>query len=106
MLRPVASALLFLAVWHLAVRWSGSVIVPTPWQVVTGMVELARQGLLLKHIVASLFRVTCGYLLAVGLAIPVGALMGLFPSANAFLNPLIQGLRPISPLAWIPLAIL
>ncbi len=105
-LRPVLSAVLLLGIWHVAVRWSGSVILPTPWQVVTGMVELARQGLLLKHIVASLFRVTCGYLLAVSLAIPVGALMGLFGSAHAFLNPLIQGLRPISPLAWIPLAIL
>jgi NitT/TauT family transport system permease protein len=105
-LRPALTAVLFLGIWHVAVRWSGSVIVPTPWQVVTGMVELARQGLLLKHVVASLFRVTCGYLLAVSLAIPVGALMGLFSSANAFLNPLVQGLRPISPLAWIPLAIL
>jgi NitT/TauT family transport system permease protein len=106
LLRPALTAGVFLGAWHIAVRWSGSVIVPTPWQVVTGIVELAQQGLLLKHIVASLFRVTCGYLLAVSLAIPVGALMGLFSSANAFLNPLVQGLRPISPLAWIPLAIL
>jgi NitT/TauT family transport system permease protein len=56
--------------------------------------------------VASLFRVTCGYLLAAALAIAVGMLMGWFATAHAFLNPLVQGLRPISPIAWIPLAIL
>ena len=105
-LGPWLTALLFLGLWDVAVRWSGSVILPTPWQVVTGLGELARQGVLLKHIVASLFRVTYGYLLAVSLAIPVGALMGLFSSAHAFVNPLIQALRPISPIAWIPLAIL
>jgi len=85
---------------------SGSTIFPTPWQVAVGLADLARRGLLLKHVVASLFRVTVGYLLAAALAIPVGMLMGWFAPAHAFLNPLVQGLRPISPIAWIPLAIL
>ena len=103
LLGPVA---LLFAIWHVAVVASGSLIFPTPWQVAVGLVDLARQGLLLKHVVASLFRVTCGYLLAAALAIPVGMLMGWFATAHAFLNPLVQGLRPISPIAWIPLAIL
>jgi sulfonate transport system permease protein len=103
LLGPVA---LLVAVWHVAVVMSGSLIFPTPGQVAVGLVDLARQGLLLKHLVASLFRVTVGYLLAVALAVPVGMLMGWFGSAQAFLNPLVQGLRPISPIAWIPLAIL
>ena len=102
-LAPVA--LLFI-VWHVAVVASQSLIFPTPWQVFVGLVELARQGLLLKHVVASLFRVTYGYLLAAALAIPVGMLMGWFATAHTLLNPLVQGLRPISPIAWIPLAIL
>jgi ABC-type nitrate/sulfonate/bicarbonate transport system permease component len=100
---PVA---VLLALWHVAVVTSGSLIFPTPWQVVVGLVDLARQGLLLKHVVASLFRVTYGYLLAAALAIPVGMLMGRFATAHALLNPLVQGLRPISPIAWIPLTIL
>jgi NitT/TauT family transport system permease protein len=103
LLGPVA---LLLVVWHVAVVMSGSLIFPTPWRVAVGLVDLARQGLLLKHVVASLFRVTCGYLLAAALAIAVGMLMGWFATAHAFLNPLVQGLRPISPIAWIPLAIL
>lgn len=102
-LAPVA---LLLAVWHAAVVLSGSLIFPTPGQVAAGLVDLARQGLLLKHVVASLFRVTVGYLIAVALAIPVGMLMGWFGGVHTFLNPLVQGLRPISPIAWIPLAIL
>ena len=100
---PVA---LLLAVWHVAVVASGSLIFPTPWQTVVGLGELARGGLLVKHVVASLFRVTWGYVLATALAIPVGMLMGWFATAHALMNPLVQGLRPISPIAWIPLAIL
>jgi NitT/TauT family transport system permease protein len=103
LLGPVA---LLVAVWHVAVALSGSLIFPTPWQVAMGLGDLAWRGLLLKHVIASLFRVTCGYLLAAALAIPIGMLMGWFATAHAFLNPLVQGLRPISPIAWIPLAIL
>ena len=102
-LAPVA---LLVVIWHVAVVASQSLIFPTPWQVVLGLVNLAAQGLLVKHVVASLFRVTYGYLLAAALAIPVGMLMGWFATAHTLLNPLVQGLRPISPIAWIPLAIL
>ena len=102
-LAPVAA---LLAVWHVAVVASGSLIFPTPWMVVVGLVDLGVQGLLVKHVVASLFRVTYGYLLAVALAVPIGMLMGRSATAATLLNPLMQGLRPISPIAWIPLAIL
>jgi NitT/TauT family transport system permease protein len=98
--------LALLVIWHLTVVLSGSLIFPTPAHVAAGLVDLARQGLLLKHVVASLFRVTVGYLLAVALAVPIGMLMGWFAGVHIFLNPLVQGLRPISPIAWIPLAIL
>jgi NitT/TauT family transport system permease protein len=98
--------IMLLAVWHVAVVASRSLIFPTPWQVAVGLVALAWEGLLIKHVVASLFRVTHGYLLATSLAIPVGMLMGWFATAHRLLNPLVQGLRPISPIAWIPLAIL
>jgi NitT/TauT family transport system permease protein len=73
---------------------------------VTGMIELARKGVLARHIAASLFRVTVGYCLAVALAVPLGSVMGWFPAAFKTVNPVIQLLRPISPIAWIPLAIL
>ena len=102
----VAVIVFCVALWWLTVRLSGSRIFPTPWQVVLGMVQLAQQGLLLKHVAASLVRVTYGYLLAATLAIVLGLLMGRFPGMHVACNSLVQILRPISPIAWIPLAIL
>ena len=105
-LMAVAVIVFCVALWWITVSMSGSHIFPTPWQVVLGMVQLAQQGLLLKHVTASLFRVTCGYLLAATLAIGLGVLMGQFRGVYVACNPLVQLLRPISPIAWIPLAIL
>ncbi|SHN04837.1 nitrate ABC transporter permease [Roseibium suaedae] len=53
----------------------------------------------------SLYRVLTGYFLAALIAIPVGFLIGMSPVAYKALNPFIQVLRPISPLAWMPLAL-
>ena len=94
------------AIWWAAVALTNSVIFPTPWQVVAGTLELARDGTLWEHIGASLFRVGTGFLIAVILAIPLGLWMGWVHGAFVTLNPLFQILRPISPIAWIPIAIL
>ena len=91
--------------WWLVVR-TDSAIFPTPWQVVTGALELARDGTLWEHIGASLFRVGTGFFLAMLVAIPLGLWMGWVKGAYVTLNPLFQILRPISPIAWIPIAIL
>ncbi len=53
----------------------------------------------------SLLRVTAGFLLAALVAVPFGFLIGMSPLLNAALNPFIQVLRPVSPLAWMPLAL-
>ena len=97
---------MLIAAWWITVVQSGSVIFPTPWQVVTGTYELVEQGTLLDHIGASLYRVGVGFFLAVALGVPLGLLMGWVAGAFTMLNPIIQILRPISPIAWIPLAIL
>jgi NitT/TauT family transport system permease protein len=103
---PLLTAALFLSAWHLAVAWSGSDLFPTPLAVGRGIVELAQKGLLLKYIAASLFRVSVGFCLAALVGIPLGLVLGWFRPAYAAINPLIQVLRPISPIAWIPVAIL
>ncbi|HEU4590065.1 MAG TPA: ABC transporter permease [Steroidobacteraceae bacterium] len=94
------------AAWWATVVLTKSVIFPTPWQVVTGTLELARDGTLWMHIGASLFRVAAGFGIAVLFAIPLGLWMGWVHGAFVTLNPLFQILRPISPIAWIPIAIL
>ncbi len=103
---PVAVVAVLVAAWWIAVVISRSPYFPTPWQVLLGIKELVENGTLIRHVAASLMRVTFGYLAAVLIAIPLGVLMGWFSGLHHALNPVIQLLRPISPIAWIPLAIL
>ncbi|HEX2790481.1 MAG TPA: ABC transporter permease [Steroidobacteraceae bacterium] len=105
-LPSVAVIAILVAIWWLAVILTGSAIFPTPWQVVTGTLELARDGTLWDDIGASLMRVATGFLLAVSIAVPLGLWMGWVKGAFSTLNPIFQILRPISPIAWIPIAIL
>ena len=106
LLPSLAVMALLIGAWWLIVVEAHSVIFPTPWQVVTGTSELARSGVLWEHIGASLFRVASGFLLAVAFAVPLGLWMGWVRGAFTTLNPIFQMLRPISPIAWIPIAIL
>ena len=103
---PLVVIALVVSVWWAVVAETQSAIFPTPWQVVTGALELAQDGTLWDHIGASLFRVGTGFTLAMLFAIPLGLWMGWVSTAYATLNPIFQMLRPISPIAWIPLAIL
>jgi NitT/TauT family transport system permease protein len=105
-LPAVAVIALLLAAWWLTVVETRSVIFPTPWQVLTGTVELIKDGTLWMHIGASLMRVGVGFSLAVLVAVPLGLWLGWVRGAYSTLNPLFQILRPISPIAWIPIAIL
>ncbi|HYE30961.1 MAG TPA: ABC transporter permease, partial [Methylomirabilota bacterium] len=103
---PLAVASLFLLIWQALVHLSGSDLFPTPIAVAKGIIELAERGLLFKYIVASLYRVTWGFGLALLVGIPFGLFLGWFDRAFQAFNPIIQMLRPISPIAWIPVAIL
>jgi NitT/TauT family transport system permease protein len=103
---PIATTAAVLAVWWIAVRTSGSTIFPTPAEVAAGLAELATRGLLVKYVVASVFRVTWGFALAVLIGVPAGLALGWFERAFQAFNPILQMLRPISPIAWIPIAIL
>ena len=103
---PAGLLVLLVAAWWTAVVRTESVIFPTPGQVVAGAVELVDDGTLWDHIAASLMRVGAGFLLAFVVAIPLGLWMGRVNAVYMTLNPVFQMLRPISPIAWIPIAIL
>ena len=95
--------LIVLAIWHFAVIATGTTIFPSPVDVLKGLGELPH---LVAYIGDSLFRVACGYSAAVLLGVPTGLALGWWNAAARAANPLIQMLRPISPLAWMPLAVI
>jgi NitT/TauT family transport system permease protein len=105
---PLITFLCILVIWELITRFSGwsHQVFPTPLMVLASMQELIGNGTLLKHAVASLFRVSIGFFLAVILGIPIGIILGRLRNCKLLFNPLVHFLRPISPLAWIPLAML
>jgi NitT/TauT family transport system permease protein len=105
-LPPLVVIAALIVTWWISVAVTRSVIFPSPWDVVTGTLELLQDGTLWRHIGASLFRVGTGFLLAVCVAVPLGLFMGRVHGAYQTLNPIFQILRPISPIAWIPIAIL
>jgi len=130
----VALFLAFVLVWHLATRGSGPVAamdpeyaklvgltasqgksaMPGPLDVADKIIQHLKQpfydngpndkglGIQLAYSIA---RVAVGYLLAVMVAIPIGFLIGMSPLMSRALDPFIQVLKPISPLAWMPLAL-
>jgi NitT/TauT family transport system permease protein len=84
---------------------------PSPVEIVLGFKDLLVVGvppghLLHNHMLYSLYRVALGYAIAALLAIPLGLLMGWSPGLLRMIRPLFELVRPIPPLAWIPIAIL
>jgi NitT/TauT family transport system permease protein len=79
---------------------------PSPISVAKGLVTELRTGRLIEDMIASLFRVTTGFMIAVLLGIPVGLWLGHHFRSRFALLPAINFFRSLSPLAWIPFAIL
>jgi len=104
-LLPLGFGLALIGAWQLAVSGTGTQVIPGPGKVVAGMFELGERGVLVPYVVASLRRVLAGYAIAVAIGVPLGLWMGLSIRVFAVANPLVQLLRPISPIAWIPIAI-
>ncbi len=107
-LYPTLTFLVLTVAWALLVRLLhvSPYKMPGPLAVTRGLWHLALSGRLFDYTIASLYRVTWGYYMAVACAIPTGLVLGRWGTGRALFNPLIQFLRPISPLAWIPLAMM
>ena len=105
-LLPLCVTAALVALWDAACVLSGTQVFPTPLDTLHAFVELVESERLWGDATASLFRVTWGFLLAAIIGIPLGLVVGWSTRTFRALNPVIQGLRPISPIAWIPIAIL
>jgi NitT/TauT family transport system permease protein len=95
-----------LAAWWLAWAVSPVGTVPSPPQVVDGFGQEIASGRLATDLVASLYRVSFGFVLAAVLAIPLGVAVGRSLATRLALLPWVNFFRSISPIAWIPFAIL
>lgn len=107
-LLPCAAPLLVLVIWEaIAIELKNDVVLPTVGQVWVLFLhpneDLLRLGSLLQNLGMSSIRVLCGYSAGLVLALPLGILMGHYKKVNRFMTPLVEILRPMPPLAWIPL---
>lgn len=104
--KPCVLIAILLVFWQVSIALHPGQLLPGPIAVLGGLRDLLQHGLLFKYVIASLFRVTWGFGLALAFAVPLGMWIGWHTRVEMAVNPLLQFLRPISPLAWIPLAIL
>ena len=99
---------LLLTVWVILEKKGSlnTVIMPAPSRILSTFVAMVKNGMLLNNLLVSLGRVLKGYFIAALLGIVLGILIGLFKHLNRLTDLLIQLIKPIPPIAWIPLVIL
>ncbi|HCX65518.1 MAG TPA: sulfonate ABC transporter permease [Eubacteriaceae bacterium] len=107
-LKMLVSISLLVLLWQLVYssgRYEPSLL-PSPFDVLKSMGELLSNGTLFTHIHVSLLRFSSGYLVAGIFGILLGLLFGWYNKVWEFVNPIVQILRPVSPIAWFPFIVL
>lgn len=100
------SLLALVVLWQLvAVAIDNHVLLPQPLTVLVDLWQLLLSGEVFSNALISVTRLAASFLLAAAIAIPLGLLMGLSPLASDLIDPVVELLRPISGIAWIPLAL-
>jgi NitT/TauT family transport system permease protein len=108
-LLQVSGIVFVLIIWELVTAVLGIFkwfVLPPPTDVLMTMIGMLSSGELFMHAEWSLLRVLLGFLVAAAVAVPLGVAMGWFKSINYIVNPIVEILRPIPPIAWIGLALL
>ncbi len=100
------AVVLLLAEAAVRLGWIAPHLLPAPSDVLAALLQMLRDGQLSQHVLASSLRVAGGFALGAGLALLLGALVGLSAFAAALLTPSFQALRAIPSLAWVPLLLL
>jgi ABC-type nitrate/sulfonate/bicarbonate transport system permease component len=102
----VRTMAVFLVVWALAAAWkSNPALLPQPWAAIDAFIDLAIDGELFLHAAISFGRMLASLALAALVAVPLGLALGLSRRLEAIVDPTVELLRPISGIAWIPLAL-
>lgn len=99
---------LLLLVWQLIISLGQyeSALFPAPLDALSSLFSLATEGSLYIHLKDSLFRFGVGYLLAIVTAVPMGFVLGRKGYLWDVIDPVVQLLRPVSPVAWSPFIVL
>lgn len=102
--------LVVFVLWTFFSRWQSSSLFPPPSDIWVAFINLVMQGdvegvRLGTHLLKSMVRIFTGFGAACGLGIPLGLLMGLYPNIYNRTRSITESVRFISPIAWIPLAI-
>jgi ABC-type nitrate/sulfonate/bicarbonate transport system permease component len=108
LLRLMILPAIILAVWQAAAMLGlyNTIFLPPPSRVVESAGRLIASGELLRHFLDSMQRIALANLVAIATAVPLGILMGRYRPFEDAMDGLLNILRPIPPLAWIPMAIL
>lgn len=108
LLNFIFSFLLLIILWQLLITLGGydEVLFPAPATVFVSLIELISNGRLIEDILVSLGRFATGYLLAIIPAIILGLILGRLPILWKIFDPIVQVLRPVSPVAWSPFIVL
>ena len=101
----LTTLVLGIGLWALVAAMSSNALIPGPQAVVIAAGQVMSDGTLLDNALASLRRVVTGFVLGVALAIPAGFLMGWYRLARGMVEPWVQFMRTVPPLALIPLVI-
>lgn len=103
-----ASLILLVIVWQLLNTYGGydDALFPSPTTVFLALIDLVKSGTLFEDVAVSLGRFTVGYVFAVIPAIVLGLILGRLPFIWQLLDPIVQVIRPVSPVAWSPFIVL
>lgn len=107
-IKAVVSISVLIVIWELIVltgRFEKSLL-PSPAVVFTGMSKMIMDGTLFSNLGVSIARFLTGYLLAVLVGVILGLLLGWNKNVWSYIDPIIQVLRPVSPIAWFPFIVL
>jgi len=103
----ITSVAFAIIIWEIIARIiNRKIILPSFLEVVTAFLELVSGDELYKDILTSLNFFVIGMGAAIAVGIPLGIMMGWFKTIDKAVDPIIEMIRPIPPLAWIPFAIL
>ena len=104
----VLGFLLLIVVWQIATIIGGhqAALFPPPLKVGEALFTIIKDGSIFTHIQISLFRFFSGYLTSVIVAVILGLILGRLPKVWQVIDPIVQVLRPVSPIAWSPFIVL